>query len=136
MGYYLDESNKWALDVNSLEESTQKAKKEAINLRAIVIINPGNPTGAVFDEKSLQDLFNFAFKNNLVVIADEVYQENIYSPNKQFISAKKVLSQMPANVSQSVELMSFHSCSKGILGECGVRGGYVEMVNIDERAIV
>jgi alanine transaminase len=33
--------------------------------------------------------------------------------------------------SVSVELASFYSCSKGYAGECGMRGGYVEMVNID-----
>lgn len=35
---------------------------------------------------------------------------------------------------QDVELMSFHSVSKGFLGECGKRGGYVELTNVDSDA--
>ena len=46
--------------------------------KAIVICNPGNPTGAVFSRERLQELVNFARKNNLYVISDEVYREFTY----------------------------------------------------------
>lgn len=43
--YYLDEDNNWALNISELERSIKDAKKKCIYPRAIVIINPGNPTG-------------------------------------------------------------------------------------------
>lgn len=98
-------------------------------MKAIIIINPGNPTGAIFEEPALKTLFEFAYNNNLVVLSDEVYQENIYTPKKKFISARKVLSKMDAAIRDSVEIISYHSCSKGLLGECGIRGGYAELHN-------
>lgn len=44
MGYYLDEAREWALDTAELERCLKEAKTKC-NPRAIVIINPGNPTG-------------------------------------------------------------------------------------------
>jgi alanine transaminase len=104
-------------------------------MKAIIVINPGNPTGAIFSRKSIEALFKFAHEKGLVVLADEVYQENIYAEKKKFISFRKVLAELPANVANSVELISFHSCSKGFLGECGIRGGYAEMHNIDPEVV-
>ena len=66
-----------------------------------------------------------------MIFADEVYQDNIYAENKKFISFKKVRSEMPFPYNK-IELFSFHSTSKGLLGECGLRGGYFEMCNINE----
>lgn len=40
---------------------------------------------------------------------------------------------MPDNIKNSVELLSLNSVSKGLLGECGLRGGYMETHNIDEE---
>lgn len=130
-GYLLDEENGWQLDFKVLSESLAWAKSKGVDIRAIIIINPGNPTGSVFEEDTLTQLFKFAYENNLVVMSDEVYMENIYTEKKKFISAKKVLSKMTPEIRDNVELMSFHSCSKGLLGECGIRGGYTEFVNID-----
>ena len=64
-------------------------------------------------------------------MADEVYQENVYAKDREFHSFRKVLSHMEPEIANSVELMSFHSISKGVTGECGLRGGYFELHNID-----
>ncbi len=48
---------------------------------------------------------------------------------KPFVSARKVMMDMGAPYSTGVELASFHTVSKGYLGECGLRGGYVELTN-------
>jgi glutamate--glyoxylate aminotransferase len=48
---------------------------------------------------------------------------------KPFVSAKKVMGDLGAPYSDEVELASFHTVSKGVLGECGLRGGYVELTN-------
>jgi len=64
-------------------------------------------------------------------MADEVYQENVYAKPESFVSFKKKLFQMPSEIRNKVELISFHSTSKGLFGECGKRGGYFELTNID-----
>jgi glutamate--glyoxylate aminotransferase len=56
----------------------------------MVIINPGNPTGQCLSEANLRELLEFCFAENLVLLADEVYQQNIYQDEHPFISARKV----------------------------------------------
>jgi aspartate aminotransferase len=53
-------------------------KKLTPKTKAIVICNPGNPTGAVFSRERIQELVDFARKHNLYVISDEVYREFTY----------------------------------------------------------
>ncbi|EPY80090.1 alanine aminotransferase 1-like protein [Camelus ferus] len=60
-----------------------------------------------------------------------VYQDNVYAEGSQFHSFKKVLMEMGPPYAAQQELASFHSISKGYMGECGFRGGYVEVVNMD-----
>jgi len=63
-----------------------------------------------------------------------VYQENIWYKDKfPFVSFRKRL--LLSKVKDSVELVSFHSVSNGIFGECGLRGGYMEMVNIEQETV-
>jgi aspartate/methionine/tyrosine aminotransferase len=125
--YYLDEADHWKLNRSVLEDSLRAARAQATRVKAICIINPGNPTGAVLDEKNIGLVLEFAREHGLAVLADEVYQENIYLPGDRFVSFAKVLH---ANRIDDVSLFSFHSCSKGFLGECGVRGGYFECRNV------
>eukprot|EP01017_Pseudomicrothorax_dubius_P004341 TRINITY_DN1084_c0_g1_i1.p1 TRINITY_DN1084_c0_g1~~TRINITY_DN1084_c0_g1_i1.p1 ORF type:complete len:519 (-),score=144.01 TRINITY_DN1084_c0_g1_i1:45-1601(-) len=127
--YYLDEAKGWSVSAAELEASVKKARENGTNVRGMVIINPGNPTGQVLDEASIQTIVKFAYENKIVLLADEVYQENIYKAGKKFHSFKKVVSSLPAPYNKT-ELFSFHSTSKGFIGECGFRGGYLEMHNI------
>ena len=131
VGYYLNEEAGWQLDYEDLVRSYEEATAQGTNVKAIIVINPGNPTGNIFNEESLQKILKFAYEHGLAVLSDEVYQVNIYDDNKEFISMKKALNDMEPEIANQVELFSFHSCSKGVLGECGLRGGYVETVNID-----
>ncbi|XP_016072060.1 PREDICTED: alanine aminotransferase 1 [Miniopterus natalensis] len=57
--------------------------------------------------------------------------DNVYAEGSQFHSFKKVLMEMGPPYAEQQELASFHSVSKGYMGECGFRGGYVEVVNMD-----
>lgn len=129
VGYYLDEARCWAASGTELRDSYNKAVGQGVEPKTIVVINPGNPTGQVLSWDSIEEIIKFAHEKNLVILADEVYQENIYSAEREFHSFKKVLRSMKPEVSENTELVSFHSCSKGFLGECGVRGGYMEMIN-------
>ena len=56
----------------------------------MVIINPGNPTGQCLSEANLREILNFCYQENLVLLGDEVYQQNIYQDERPFISARKV----------------------------------------------
>ena len=71
VGYYLDESRNWALDVAELERS-YNATKDKCDIKAIVIINPGNPTGQVLTRENIEAVIKFAAEKKLFVFADEV----------------------------------------------------------------
>lgn len=129
IGYYLDENNSWQLNEQILTTSLEHAKSEGINPVAIVVINPGNPTGAVLSHENIVMIINFAKKHNLAVMADEVYQNNVYAEGMAFYSFAKVMHQLGE---KSTPLFSFHSVSKGYMGECGHRGGYLELRNIPD----
>lgn len=127
VNYYLDEHNDWKLSRQMLEESLAEAKRYDVTVKAIVVINPGNPTGSVLDADNIGMIIDFAKEHGLTILADEVYQENIYKPGDSFTSFAKVMASMQET---DVSLFSFHSTSKGFLGECGHRGGYFEIRNI------
>jgi len=129
VGYYLDEARGWALDVAELERS-YNASKDKSDIKAIVIINPGNPTGQVLSRDNIEAVIKFAAEKKLFVFADEVYQHNVYAEGSAFHSFKKVMTEMGAPYS-GLELASFMTCSKGYMGECGIRGGYAEVINMD-----
>lgn len=134
IGYYLDEELHWAITTDELIRAYDAAKGDCVP-RAIVIINPGNPTGQLLSEQNIKDVVMFARDRNLVVLADEVYQDNVHNENERFVSFRKVVLSMndPYN---KTELASFHSASKGFMGECGARGGYFEINNFDPDVIV
>ena len=125
----------------------------------MVIINPGNPTGQCLSEANLKDVITFCYQESLVLLGDEVYQQNIYQDERPFISARKVwilimlfhdysslqivmfvtcsnskvLMDMGPPINKELQLVSFHTVSKGYWGECGQRGGYFEMTNIPPK---
>ncbi|KAK8627432.1 hypothetical protein V6N13_135043 [Hibiscus sabdariffa] len=133
--YYLEEAANWGLDVNNLRESVAQARFKGITVRAMVIINPGNPTGQCLSEANLREIVNFCYQENLVLLGDEVYQQNIYQDERPFISARKALMDMGPPISRELQLVSFHTVSKGYCGECGQRGAYFEMTNLPPQTV-
>jgi len=130
VGYYLDEDSGWAITEQELEERRIAAvERDGLEIRALTLINPGNPTGQVLSREDLEIICKFCAKHEIVLLADEVYQKNIYNPDKEFVSAKKVAIETEG--CHNLQLISFHSTSKGLIGECGRRGGYMELHNID-----
>lgn len=109
ISYYLDEARNWGLDIAELQvkilnllqkclwkkmgidfqRSITEARK-VCNPRAIVVINPGNPTGQVLSRKNIEEVIKFAYKEKLFILADEVYQDNVYAEGCKFHSFKKV----------------------------------------------
>lgn len=132
MPYYLDESTGWGTDLNAIRTAYEKAKADGVDVRCIVIINPGNPTGASLPEDDIKAVLDFAAQENLVVMADEVYQTNVFVG--KFHSFKQVLRKIQQETPgkyDGLELASLHSISKGMVGECGHRGGYFELCGFD-----
>ncbi|KAI0061169.1 transaminase [Artomyces pyxidatus] len=130
--YHLDEESEWATSPRDIEIAIEKARKDGIDVKALVIINPGNPTGALLDEPTMEKVVHLCEQHDIVLLADEVYQSNLHSRHTHpFISFKQVVRQMGSQV----PLVSFHSISKGVTGECGRRGGYFECANIGEDVI-
>ena len=132
--YYLKEEKGWGLDPEALEKQIVKAKENGFVPRGIVVINPGNPTGQVMKRDDLVEIIKICHRHSVLIMADEVYQQNIYKEGAQFVSMRKVLHEMGDPYSNSVELISFNSVSKGMMGECGLRGGYFETHNLPTRA--
>jgi len=122
VNYYPDEERDWALDKNELERAYNDAVKQGVQIKAIVVINPANPTGAILDRESVNHVIQFAGEKEIAIISDEVYQENLYGA--EFISFASAVK------GTDVPLFSLHSASKGFYGECGHRGGYMEARNL------
>ena len=129
VGYYIEETEDsyWKLSIEQMQQAYDKATQEGIVVNCIVVINPGNPTGQVLSIDELRKIVEFAQRNKLVILADEVYQDNVYMHCKEFCSLRKIVLELGTEA----ELFSFHSLSKGFFGECGLRGGYMELLNID-----
>ena len=98
-----------------LEQKLAQAKADGVETRALVVINPGNPTGNTLSEANMKEIVHFCDKHGLVLMADEVYQENVYEQALPFLSFKKVVKWS----ADSVQLVSFHSTSKGFLEAVG-----------------
>ncbi len=119
VGYHPDEEAGWALGRDSLERPLKAATEDGVTVKAIVVINPGNPTGALLDRQSMREVVDVAREWGLAIIADEVYQENSYG--QEWCSFASIIGDQP------IPLLSLHSVSKGFYGECGHRGGYLEV---------
>lgn len=70
--YICDEQQDWCPDIQDIRS------KITANTRAIVIINPNNPTGAVYPDEILKQLVQIARENDLVILADEIYDKILY----------------------------------------------------------
>ena len=127
--YHLDEAAEWSTSIAGIEAALDKAEKEGTIAKALAVINPGNPTGALLDEALQEKVVRLCEKHSLVLLADEVYQNNLHRRSTHpFTSFKKVVRKLQS----SIPLVSFHSISKGVSGECGRRGGYFECTNISD----
>ncbi len=74
----------------NLDDLRNKITKKT---RAIVIINPNNPTGAVYDKKAVKKILDIAGEHNLPVLSDEIYDQLTYE--KEFVSAATLTKDVP-----------------------------------------
>lgn len=137
--YYLEEESNWGTPVRELEAAFEKSKAQGIQPRAVAVINPGNPTGGVLPRDGVAEIVDFCRRRELVLLADEVYQENVWAQGKQFHSFRQVaMEEAAAGDAQGLaplQLASFHSVSKGFFGECGRRGGYAQLQGFPDDVV-
>lgn len=70
--YACDENNEWNPDISDIKKKITSATK------AIVVINPNNPTGAVYSKEILQEIVKVAETHNLLIFSDEIYERVLY----------------------------------------------------------
>lgn len=86
--YYLDEENGWQPDIEDIK------KKINSKTKAIVLINPNNPTGSLYTKEVLLEIIELAEKHNLVIFADEIYDKLLFD-QKKHISIASLNSEVP-----------------------------------------
>ena len=107
--YLCDEANGWMPDLDSIRKNiTAKTK-------AIVVINPNNPTGALYSDDLLREIVAIAREHGLVILADEVYDKVLYDGVKHTAIA---------SLSTDVLTLTFNSLSKSYRS-CGYRAGWM-----------
>jgi alanine-synthesizing transaminase len=107
--YLCDESNAWMPDLEDIE------RKITPRTKGIVVINPNNPTGALYSRELLQGIVAIARKHGLVIFADEVYDKVLYDG---------AMHTPIASLSEDVLTLTFNSLSKSYRS-CGYRAGWV-----------
>ena len=116
--YLCDESKEWAPDLTDLR------KKITSRTKAIVVINPNNPTGAIYSKEVLSELTEIARENDLILFADEIYDKMLYDQEKHISLA---------SLSTDVVTITFNGLSKNYRS-CGYRAGW--MIVSGDKAMV
>jgi aspartate/methionine/tyrosine aminotransferase len=111
---YYDCDEEWAPDIDQIR------KKKDSRTRAIVVINPNNPTGAVYPRKVLEEIADFAAEEEIAIIADEVYDHLVFAEGKKMHKMKDIAKDVP--------VFSGNSLSKVYLYP-GARVGYMALHN-------
>ncbi|TAL67891.1 MAG: aminotransferase class I/II-fold pyridoxal phosphate-dependent enzyme [Bacteroidetes bacterium] len=129
--YYLDEDNDWQPDVEDIKAKVNEKTK------AIVLINPNNPTGSVCKIETLLKIIDIALEHNLLIIADEIYDKLLFDDNKHVSIA---------SLNKDVSCVTFSGLSKNYIapgfrlgwgiasGRQNVMSEYLEAVNRILRA--
>jgi alanine-synthesizing transaminase len=99
--YLLDEANGWEPDLEHL------SSRLFSGTRALVVINPNNPTGGMYSRKTLEAIVEFARQNNLLIFADEIYDKLILDGDRPHTSV--------AALAPDVPVVTFNGLSKAYL---------------------
>ena len=107
--YVCDEQNAWMPDLDDIR------RKITPNTKALVVINPNNPTGALYSDELLLELLEIARQHGLIVFADEVYDKIVYDGLEHTALG---------SLSEDVITVTFNSLSKSYRS-CGYRAGWM-----------
>jgi alanine-synthesizing transaminase len=114
--YLCDEQSDWMPDIDDI------ARKITPQTRAIVVINPNNPTGALYPDALLLQIVELARRHQLIVFADEIYDKTLYDGNTH---------TSIASLADDVLFLTFNGLSKNYRA-CGFRAGWM-VVSGDQR---
>ncbi len=114
--YHCDEGTGWLPDLDDIR------RKVTPNTRAIVVINPNNPTGALYPVDLLEGIVEIARQHQLIVFADEIYDKTLYDGN---------VHTSIASLADDVLFVTFNGLSKNYRA-CGYRSGWM-VVSGDKR---
>ncbi len=129
--YFLDEGNDWQPDIEDIRSKVNN------KTRAIVLINPNNPTGSLYTTNVLEEIIRIAIERNLVILSDEIYDKLVFD-GKQHVST--------ASLSREAKIITFNGLSKSyvvpgfrigwgiVSGPAGELEEYCEAVRKMERA--
>jgi len=116
VSYETVEDGSWQPDLDDIK------RKISAKTRAIVVINPNNPTGALYSEKLVKAIVNLAGEHNLVLISDEIYDRIVF--RRGFVSA--------AHIAKDVPVVGMNGFSKTYL-MTGWRLGYMYFYDPEGR---
>lgn len=114
--YRCDEGAGWLPDLDDIR------KKVTAQTKAIVVINPNNPTGALYPDDLLRGIVEIARQHQLIVFADEIYDKTLYDDNTH---------TSIASLADDVLFVTFNGLSKNYRA-CGYRAGWM-VVSGDKR---
>lgn len=129
--YYLDESNNWQPDIEDIKSKINN------NTKAIILINPNNPTGSLYTVEILKQIIDLALEHNLVIFADEIYDKLLFD-GKKHVSI--------ASLNKDVSVITFGGLSKNYFvpgfrigwgiasGQQKIMSNYLEAINKILRA--
>ena len=107
--YLCDEQAEWAPDMADM------ARKITPKTRGIVLINPNNPTGALYGDAVLQEVIALAREHGLIIFADEIYDKTLFDGNTH---------TSIASLADDVLFVTFNGLSKNYRS-CGYRAGWM-----------
>ena len=107
--YMCDEQADWYPDIEDIRN------KITSHTKAIVVINPNNPTGALYPEELLQQIIELARQHQLIVMADEIYDKTLYDGNTH---------TSIASLADDILFVTFNGLSKNYRA-CGYRAGWM-----------
>lgn len=129
--YYLDEENGWQPDIEDIK------KKINSKTRAIILINPNNPTGSNTSPETLKQIVQLAVEHNLVIFADEIY-DKLLMDGKVHSSIAALNSEVPmitfGGLSKNYMVPGFRIGWGIVSGNKAVLKDYIEAINKILRA--
>ncbi|AJT41588.1 pyridoxal phosphate-dependent aminotransferase [Psychromicrobium lacuslunae] len=126
--YLCDEEQDWQPDLEDLEAKITPRTK------GLVIINPNNPTGAVYPQATVEAMVELARKHNLVVFSDEIYEKILYEDavhyNTALASQDDVLCLTFSGLSKAYRVCGYRSGWMAISGPKSKASDYLEGINL------
>ena len=125
--YMCDEQNEWNPDIDDIR------KKITPRTKGIVIINPNNPTGALYSREILEEIVNVARENELIIFSDEIY-DRLVMDGLEHIAIASLAPDVPCvtfnGLSKSHRVAGFRCGWMCLSGDKKKMQGYIEGLNL------